>query len=359
MNIVEGFFVGNLGDDLFLYILGRKFPQQHFYITTTHELIGFYQQFGSFDLYKYPVEKKLSRIFPPRVLANIYNMLHGRNDNYILLGGSVFMDHQYSKQQYHYRKFDLLTSKRAYVIGSNFGPVVKQPLQKWYAKLLPHFDWVSWRDKASFDLQLTKTNQNFFPDVVLGLDTEKINLPERSPYMIINIMDLPDIDFSPVEKETYIKQLCAIATSALKKGLNVDLVSIGGKADTQVAANMKNKYFLTNKSVSLVGYKDIQQILEEFKGAKEVIATRYHAMILAWVFERPVHVYTYSSKTRNFISSWLPSQTSTNIKKIEQHFSVPTLTTIKHDDLVYLKEASKQHFSDLTKRFDEIGRTIK
>lgn len=354
MNIVEGFFVGNLGDDLFLYMLGKNFPNTQFTLMTSPYLLDFYKEIGNFKLYQYPIEKKLSKILPVPVTAWIYKLHHKKNENFILLGGSVFMNHTYSREQYVYRYFDVLTSKQSFVIGSNFGPVKDQPLKKWYSHLLPKFDWISWRDRASFALKLTGKNQHFFPDIVLGLDADEVEVNDRRPYVLINVMSLPDDEYNFDEKNAYFKHFQELILDALHQGFDVDLVSIGGETDYQLASELKSHY-KANQHVRNIRYVNIPQILTEFKGATEIIATRYHAMILAWVFERPVHVYTYSSKTRNFITTWYPNQANTSIRDIGQNTSWPKMTKIDASRLKNLRNESKKHFESLGSRLNKVG----
>jgi len=83
-NVVDGYFVGNLGDDLFLRVLAERFPNTQFEIQTSEKMFEFYEGFGDFVKYKSPIQKKLLRFFPAWLMSRMFKATHEKYNTSLL-----------------------------------------------------------------------------------------------------------------------------------------------------------------------------------------------------------------------------------------------------------------------------------
>ncbi|MDT2926290.1 polysaccharide pyruvyl transferase family protein [Lactococcus lactis] len=58
--------------------------------------------------------------------------------------------------------------------------------------------------------------------------------------------------------------------------------------------------------------------LSKIAESEKIIATRFHAMILGWLFQKPTFVISYSQKTTQVIENSFNKQTFVDYNKVEK-----------------------------------------
>lgn len=349
-NVVDGYFVGNLGDDLFLRVLAERFPNTQFEIQTSEKMFEFYEGFGDFMKYKSPIQKKLLRFFPAWLMARMFKATHEKYNTYTLLGGSLFMDVDSAPLNKRIRDFYGQVSDNAFVIGSNFGPVYNQPMIQWYKKVFQNFDFVTWRDTTSEKKELIDARkQTTLPDVVLGLNVDNVATIDGQ-FVLFNLMNIGDVTENTDTINEYLKSVVFNIKLLVSQGERVKLVSIDKDGnDKKFVSRVKCEFFSNVDQVTVSEYIEVDQVLSLFKSSKSVVATRYHSLILAWLFEKPVVSIAYSDKTTNFINTWYPQQKVITLDELSEKMDLGVMqeTAIPVEKLTFLKTQAKKHFDSL------------
>lgn len=161
---VDAYFNNNLGDDLFLEILLKRYKgvQFDFMITDSNSCLAFRNN---------PQVNFISR---KKMLCNIL-----KYDAYILIGGSLFQEPEDWRN--HWRIFNLTVSlfkilgKSSFVLGCNFGPFDSEEYKNCYTKTFKKLTHMTVRDNYSFEILSNKgINLSVHPDIVLS---KYIDLP--------------------------------------------------------------------------------------------------------------------------------------------------------------------------------------
>ncbi|AVK63326.1 hypothetical protein C5Z26_04080 [Lactobacillus sp. CBA3606] len=351
---ISGYFVQNIGDDLFLLVLTQMIPNIEFRILnySSPDFHEYYEKMTNIKVVKNALIKKLTLFLPTKLLAHLYCLFFKRNDVFVLLGGSIFIETAGSANLLKYRRFNQAISLHTFVIGSNFGPYSSETFMRSYEDFLSSVEGVTWRDKTSFQLFKHKdVQQKLLPDVVLGLDVDNKDInPFNNQYVLVNVMNLKVNSFSDELVKSYFNRLKTFISIQLELGMDVHLLSVNVKdGDLEAATSLKVNNFGNNEAVSVVNYEDISSTLQEFEFAESVIATRYHAMILSWLYGKPVHVLAYSDKIINFIKTWNVEQVYTDLRASQRQSALEEMTFSEIDQikLKELHDLAKQHFDDL------------
>lgn len=330
---VEGYWKGNLGDDLFLKILCERYPECNFTIIADFK----YRETYNFENIEFISEKKdmftkinnKLRSYTNQLKAPVKNLKFDSYNGFIELGGSLFMlpkngklsDYNYKQRQKFIQKF-----KSGFIIGSNFGPFSSQYQLRKYFDLFKKYNGIVFRDSFSYSLFNNLKNIDWAPDVVFGLsESIKDSHKEDTPaYIVISVIDInrkleKDTYSSTLEIEYYNK-LIEFINNAVLNEKNVILFSFCEfENDYNVCLEIFNRLNEKQKKyVTVYNHKNIDNSLKIISNAERIIASRFHAMILGWVYEIPTMVISYSKKIENVINDSWPEQKFQDIHQVKE-----------------------------------------
>ncbi len=63
-----------------------------------------------------------------------------------------------------------------------------------------------------------------------------------------------------------------------------------------------------HKNIEVYNHHDIYKSITVLQNSTKIVASRYHAMILGWIFEKPTFVMSYSLKMNSVIEDLFPEQ---------------------------------------------------
>ncbi|MBJ7633570.1 polysaccharide pyruvyl transferase family protein [Weissella confusa] len=340
---VEGYFVKNLGDDLFLKVLLQESQNNTYEIEVSKQYFDFYDASFDIDVKKRGLVRSLASYVPYQFTRLFTNLIGFKYTGYILLGGSMFIEKNTSLIMLNRRMLNTRMSQHSFVIGANFGPYVTDEFLEWYSAFFKGFKRVSWRDLNSYELfNGEHLNQVVLPDVVLGMDVAEYD-DTNLGYDLINIMNMDRFDEDV--KRLYQRFIMNQVFASIQKKRSVHLVSINeAEGDDAAADFFKKEFFSENSYVTVIKYESLNAMISEFAHANQILATRFHAMILGWLFQKPTFVIAYSEKTTQFIESWNPEQAFQEIQK--EFYGPARYVTIGNDLVTRLSRVAKQHFSD-------------
>ena len=166
---VDAYLAQNLGDDLFIDILTKRYPNHKFLAISKkqckHNLKNLKVVSNS---YLYRTVKKFQL---EKYLANMCDVV-------VSIGGSMYMENNDNT-----RDFSLGKNKR-YILGTNFGPYQTKEYYNNLKKVFKNAEDVCFREKYSYDLFKDLPNVRYAPDIVFSMNTSNVNVTNRKKAII-------------------------------------------------------------------------------------------------------------------------------------------------------------------------------
>lgn len=349
--LVKGYFKGNLGDDLFLKVLTNRYPNETFEILVDPTAASYYVNLKNLKIVKkntlFKIISKLTSFFSE---GGIYTVLLKRYKAVVEIGGSIFPEKNRAGSVNSERLYLSKHMKHYFVIGSNFGPYETQEFVDSYRQFFNNIEGVVFRDTISQKLFESLNNVKCAPDVVLGLKDDS-NERVKNPYVAVSVIDLlyTDISRNRLLKEHadyYEDIVIETLTQLIDRGLDVKFVPFSKiQNDTQISDKLKQKLLALRKNANIEVLEecDTETILKVIKDSSYLLSTRYHAMILGWVYGIKQQVLSYSDKTQNVINDLFPQQYHYIIgSENEYSFDIKKMNTVHHIEA--LKDKSEEQF---------------
>lgn len=318
---LSGYWETNFGDDLFVKIICEKYPNVNFFLETSKKDQIVFSKITNLKIFN---KRKdiLSKIIRRLTQKNSVYYKHAKSiPNFVELGGSIFIlpSNMRDRRVLNNRKAIRLICDKYLVIGSNFGPYYFEEQIEEYQSFFNDTDGVVFRDSYSFDLFAKNQKVKQASDIVFSLDTKNYLTEKKEENIVISIIDLS----WRKEKEAcvqYENYLSETIIDLIDKGKTITLMSFCEKeGDTKAAKRIFNyvpeKY---RKSIIIYTHNSIETSLNLISKSEAIIATRFHAMILGWVFKKPTYALCYSNKMNNVISDAFPEQNYINISDITE-----------------------------------------
>ncbi len=302
--IILAYLQNNLGDDLFVQHLCLRYPNVDFYVMdfphNNETLKSLPNLYFSQEMKKYFKEFDLPQ------LSKKAKKFYSQFDANVMIGGSIFMQHnQYWQSKLRNFKNRFSANPNTYILGSNFGPFTDP-------RFLTEFNWafskikdLCFRDAHSASFFPDSKKIRFAPDILFSY---KYQIPKQKNQLAISLISCacagrPAFQVNKLKpnSEKYIDKIVEICAEASKRGLGISLLSFCNKqGDLNIANVVKGKCLrngITN--VKVVAYDgDADIILDELASSKAVVATRFHAMILGFLFGKAVYPIIYDDKQK-------------------------------------------------------------
>ena len=303
--LIKAYAQLNLGDDLFIKMLCERYKDTEFYLFATpeYENLKGIQSNNLKILYNNTFAKKiLFRLGRKFGVSNILEDLKAKElDGVVNIGGSIFIENDFSKEDFKVRERNLEFGKNYFVLGANFGPYKNENFKKMYHEFFKKCSDVCFRERYSYELFKDLENVRFGKDIVFSLKQEPL---EKENYVVFSII-LPSArpGFNGIESE-YFNRLKSLTLEIIKSGKNVKFMSFcQGEKDEEAIKKLFN--MIPNdqhKYITKYFYRgDMNEALDILNKADSIVATRFHAMILGFVLKKPVFPIAYSKKMTNVL----------------------------------------------------------
>ena len=294
----------NVGDDLFLHKLISSYPDVRFVMIARPP----YKQMLS----RYPnVTVWEEGSFPLRLCSKLgiaekisWRISH-ECDFAVYIAGSIFMEYpEWENQHLWYR--ELFDNQRLYFLGCSWGPCRTKEFETNMADVLSGVKDICFRDRYSYRIFSHLPNVRYAPDILLGLDWSKFAGIEEKKQVLISVVDCnaESINLEKYASE-YNHHMTCIAEQFARRGYDVILCSFwenGGdlKAAEEILRLLSPQARVKASVVSYCG-TNMEDILLAIAESEYVVATRFHATILAMVAGKKVLPVIYHIKTRNVL----------------------------------------------------------
>lgn len=315
----------NFGDDLFVKLFSNYFSENR--ITLLCNPLYVPHQLGRnvhVSPWSWPIAiigKLQSKRFLGKYGAHFLQLLYKRFvawskkdfDACITIGGSLFPDDKPS-EKYEALPFDVPkdclrsysfnsrvnTEWNEFIIGANLGPVYKKDYFERMKTCFSGYAHVCLRDYASYYPFRDDPHVQYAPDV--GFLHRPSCTATHSDTAIISIMDVSHHTNDPSIVQTYDAFIASVAAKYAAKGQNVVLLSLCNREGDEAAAQRILKLIPDNNRIQTYAYHgDISAVFHLYERATVVIATRFHSMIMGFVYNKPVFPIVYNCKMEHYL----------------------------------------------------------
>lgn len=341
----------NLGDDLFIKILCERYPETQFYLYAPSNYKYSLKNMKNITLY--PSDKILNRLvnYGIKILklkSSLRTIIANKSDAIVHIGGSIFMQRGVWTGLKDDRKVKV--KKPYYVLGSNFGPYQDEKFHSDHYELFQEYTDICFRDTQSYELFKDLNNVRLADDIVFQLKVQdRITMGEKVVISVIKPSFRKDFEHCD---DIYYKKIKDITVSFVERGYTVVLMSFcereGDKEAIEKITSIIPKEVMPN--VQKYYYKhNIEEALDVISSSVFVVATRFHAMILGWVFKKPVYPIAYSKKMNNVMENLNFKGSYINLKEISNLNPLEVYESFERNLLDVSGQAknSERHFEKL------------
>lgn len=352
---LDSYISRNLGDDLFIKVICERYPEHQFYVWAAKEDAEVFRDLKNLtcfapvlpaehDTYRRALNKLLSYFHIPKL--QLIRFFHRHQfDIYIAYGGSIYM--QTTKHAWINKVRDqtyiMGRHEKNLALGCNFGPFFTKDFVEKHQEMFAEMTDVCFRDRYSYKLFEELSNVRTASDVVFNLKYERV---QTENYIVVSVMSLDKTDAPSQYRDVYESQLVDLVRELLKRGYRIRLMSFcSSQGDMKSIQRMLERLQESEERVSPMEYTSIDEALRVLAGASGIVATRFHAMVLAMLMEKPVLPLVYSKKMLHVLKDsgfdgyYLEIE---DIGELDFEKAVLELQKTRKISEAYMKEAEKQ-----------------
>lgn len=331
--LIKGYINLNLGDDLFFKILIERYPNVEFYMISDSKTIVPFKKYSNVIFRTIEKPSLIQRIYGKFVDKSFLGKLYLKKylktvtsikgiDAIVTIGGSIFIEKNNNTQKHSYL-YDVLINKypnmKFYFLGCNFGPFKSTEFLSDYERVFSHAKDVCFREQFSKDFFQQHQNVRVASDIVFQLKTNLVDKISKSiGFSLIDLSHRSDLkDFQDVYLQTIKEQI----EKKISDGYKIRLFPFcKAEGDMNLITTLCDLLPIQIKEkVEIVDYYgNIDSFLKSFMEMEVIVATRFHAMILAILYGCKLYPIVYSKKMTNVLEEL---EFSGNIYNISDNIS--------------------------------------
>ena len=298
MIYLNAYYSNNLGDDLFVRTILRRYPNEEFYACCNREYANFLfkeknvKVIGKGKYFLIKLKGKL--IGKHRIVFDKSKLKKAKA--FVFIGGSVFIEFPEWE-----RYFEIEPNPNKFILGANFGPYTSPEFLEKNAEKIRSYNDCCFRDSYSYNLFENKSNVRLAADILFACPA----LPEekQGDCIGISVMDFTQRDGLKEFKEEYEAGIVKICDHWCEQGKKIKLFSFCTAEGDAAAAKRIQAACKAPEKIECINYDgDIDFILDRLNDCETIYSTRFHAMILGWALQKRVIPIIYSNKQTNVLS---------------------------------------------------------
>lgn len=300
----------NLGDDLFVKILCERYPDVVFFMKCNKKNSNAFKNINNLRLVTHIryVDRILNHINPDVSFNRwLQRTISARCDAIITIGGSIFM-----QKKHHWKRtvkrFEsrLIPNIPFFILGSNFGPFHEVEYLEAFRRIFSSVTDVCFRDKYSYNLFSDLPNIRYAPDIIFSLSSKYKNEIKLPTHIMVKKIIISVIDKSLGKKnDDYYKFIMKVIQTMVSDGYSIVLMGFcSAEGDERAVEKICDLFVDDTVKTKIEKYVydgNIDEALAIIEQSDFIFASRFHAMILGWVFGKPVYPYIYSDKSTNVL----------------------------------------------------------
>lgn len=305
----------NVGDDLMVETLLNRYPQYMFFydgqyyeasnrFLKNHNFLNLYSIYQKYGRINHILNLLTLYLFEDFFYKWIIRRTRRKCVCSVNIGGSIYMEKEGEEISHRIEREEVKQAGLpVFVIGANFGPYENKCFLERFREFFSRCEGVCFRDRASFDMFSELACVKWAPDVVFSYPLSENCNVEDNDTVIISVMNFrrrKDLAQYAESYEELMVRFCETCVTAGKTPILVAFCEYEGdfEAAERIHSMLKHEFKKTTRKVL---YKETAEILTLFRNADYVLATRFHAMILALKFKKRFFSIAYSSKIRNVL----------------------------------------------------------
>lgn len=347
----------NLGDDLFVHAITRRYPNVEFYFWSDRNNRKTFQRISNMKvLDKNSALVQMLHRLRPSFVSRYKGWLESRCNAVVYIGGSIFMEYENWEQILTWWEYEV-QNRPFYILGANFGPYKSEAFRDKLADIFSDAKDICFRDQYSYKKFRKVSTARYAPDILFSYPIPKVSIIKKQ--LFVSPIDCSSRGEGKTSLSAYGEHYFTILSSLLKRylsdGYRLVLASFcKEEGDEQVIQRLMDFFGADKKDGRIVNLfydgTNTEEMIEALAESEYVIATRFHAAILALAAGRPVFPIVYSDKTIHvledigFLGNYVDLR---NMSSISYEDSRSNLDKPQKIDIVRLAQRAQEHFTML------------
>lgn len=293
----------NLGDDLFVHTIKKRYPDVQFYLWTGAENRKTFAALPNLKV----IDKDsrfvhLLQKLRPSLVPRYKGLLEKRCDAVVYIGGSIFIEYPNWEQICQWWEYEA-KNRPFYVLGANFGPWHTEAYRQKMAEIFRNCRDICFRDRYSFALFPDVETVRQAPDILFSYPMPQVPVKEKQ--IFVSVIDCAGRDDLSRMDARYVANMAKLLWGYLDEGCNLILASFCKEEGDEAGIEK------IIAAMGCSGHPGIRTLCYDGRNATEmttaiaesefVISTRFHGVILAMNAGRPALPILYSDKTRHVL----------------------------------------------------------
>ena len=346
----------NLGDDLFIHTIVKRYPNVQFYLWTSKDNEQTFRILRNLKVIDHnsrflKVLGKIRTSLPVRYKAG----LEEKCDVVVYIGGSLFIEYDNWENILNWWEYES-DNRSFYVIGANFGPYKNEAYRERLNIIFGKMKDVCFRDKYSYQKFKTNKTVRSASDILFSYDMPAVNAVKKRIFIsVINLLSKDEgSNKLSIYDEKYIDIMVQIIKEYLDEGYSIVLSSFCKYEGDEDAIEKILRSLDSNlkRDIQVLNYNgtNVDEILLSIAESEAVIASRFHAIILGILAGKPVYPIAYSDKTIHVLEDMNFQSEYVDIRNIDD-FDFDKVRRYLNNVPVYpikeLRESAQKHFEKL------------
>lgn len=296
----------NLGDDLFVHTIVKRYPHVKFYMWSDPINRKTFQGLSNLKILnpKGKLMTFLHKVRPSLVVRYRY-WREKKCKVMVYIGGSIFIE--YEEWEHILNWWEYMAETRSfYVMGANFGPYQTEAYRQKISQIFGKMQDICLRDQFSYELFKGEQTVRYAPDILFSYPMPKAQVINKQVFVsVIDCVGRGGAGALDAHDENYVKNMANLLREYLNDGYTLVLSSFcKEEGDERGIEKVVRAMGCENDSrVQMLCYDgtNAEEVVTAIASSEYVIATRFHAMVLAMTAGRPVLPIIYSDKTGNVL----------------------------------------------------------
>lgn len=349
----------NLGDDLFVHTIAKRYPHVQFYMLSNKEN---QRTFGKLKNLKVIDKESLFMRFIKRIrnsfVPKYINWKEKNCDAIVYIGGSIFIEYDNWEQILTWWDYEA-KNRPFYVLGANFGPYKTEAYRDKLAEIFNNMEDVCFRDKYSLDRFSEVSVVRCAPDILFNCNMRMVSTEKKQIFISPINCGSRKAGLEKLEEyeSQYLEFMCNLLCKYIKDGHILVFSSFCSNENDDEAIDKLLAYMNIaeeNSQVRVLRYDgtNVDAVLQAIAESELIVASRFHASILGFAANKPVLPVVYSDKTIHVLEDVGFKGIYVDIRKlveIDIKYLQKNMDKQKLHDMDILREQAERHFEKLDK----------